>query len=36
MRNVYKILVGSQGKRSFGRPSSRWEANIRMELSEIW
>jgi hypothetical protein len=36
MRNVYKIFVGKpEGKRPFGKPSSRWEDNIRMDLSKI-
>jgi hypothetical protein len=36
MRNVCKILVGKpEGKRRFGRPSRRWEDNMRMNLGEI-
>jgi hypothetical protein len=36
MRYAYSILVGKpEGKRPFGRPSRRWEDNIRMDLREI-
>jgi hypothetical protein len=36
MRNTNKILVGGHDrKRSLGRPSHRWEDNIRMHLTEI-
>jgi hypothetical protein len=36
MRNKYKILVGkSQGKRSLGRLRSRWEDNIKKDLTEV-
>jgi hypothetical protein len=36
MRNVYNILVGKRkGKRPLGRPRSRREDNIRMDLGEI-
>jgi hypothetical protein len=32
-RGVYKVLVGKpEGKRPLGRPESRWEDNIKMEL----
>jgi hypothetical protein len=35
-RNAYKILVGKpEEKRPLGRPRSRWEDNIRMNLREI-
>jgi hypothetical protein len=35
-RVVYRFLVGrSEGKRSLGRPRSRWEDNIKLDLSEI-
>jgi len=35
-RGVYSVLVGkSEGKRPLGRPRSRWEDNIRMELQEV-
>jgi hypothetical protein len=33
---VYKVLVGKpEGKRPLGRPRSRWEDGIRMDLREI-
>jgi hypothetical protein len=36
MRNAYSILVGKpERKRSLGRPTSRCEDNIRMDLREI-
>ena len=32
-RDVYRILVGKpEGKRPLGRPSHRWEDNIKMDL----
>jgi hypothetical protein len=32
-RGVYRFLVGKpEGKRSLGRPRSRWEDNIEMDL----
>ena len=32
-RGVYRVLVGKhEGKRPLGRPRSRWEDNIRMDL----
>jgi hypothetical protein len=35
-RNAYKILAGKpEGRRPLGRPRSRWEDNIRMDLREI-
>ena len=35
-RSAFKILIGkSTGKRSLGRPDSRWEDNIRLDLKEI-
>jgi hypothetical protein len=35
-RCVYKVLVGRpEGKRPLGRPRSRWEDNIKMDLREI-
>jgi hypothetical protein len=35
-RKVYKVLVGKpEGKRPPGRPRSRWEDGIRMDLREI-
>jgi hypothetical protein len=36
MRNAYNILVEKpKWKRRLGRPSRRWEDNIRMDLGEI-
>jgi hypothetical protein len=33
---VYKVLVGKpEGKRSIGRPRSRWQDWMRMDLREI-
>jgi hypothetical protein len=35
-REVYKVLVvNPEGKRPLGRPRSRWEDGIRMDLREI-
>jgi hypothetical protein len=35
-RGVYRVLVGRpEGKRSLGRPSHRWDDNIKMNLREI-
>jgi hypothetical protein len=35
-RGVYRVLVGRpEGKRPLGRPRSRWEDNIKMDLREI-
>ena len=35
-RNVYRALVGKpEGKRPLGRPRSRWEDNITMDLKEV-
>jgi hypothetical protein len=35
-RKVYKVLVRKpEGKRPLGRPRSRWEDGIRMDLGEI-
>ena len=35
-RGVHKVLVGKpEGKRPLGRPRSRWEDNIRMDLQEV-
>jgi len=32
-RDVYRVLVGKpEGKRPIGRPKSRWEDNIKMDL----
>jgi hypothetical protein len=36
MRNAYNILVWKpEGKRPLGRPTHKWEDNIRMDLMEI-
>ena len=33
---MHKVLVGKpEGKRSLGRPRSRWEDNIKMDLPEV-
>ena len=35
-RSVKRVLVGKpEGKRPFGRPRSRWEDNIKMDLQEV-
>jgi hypothetical protein len=35
-RVVCRVLVGKpEGKRSLGRPRSRWEENIKMDLQEL-
>jgi hypothetical protein len=35
-RGVYRVLVGkSEGKRPLGRPRSRWNGNIRIDLKEL-
>jgi hypothetical protein len=35
-RGVYRVLVGRPGgKRPLGRPTRRWEDNIKMDLREI-
>jgi len=35
-RGVYRVLVGKpEGKRPHGRPRSRWEDNIKMNLQEV-
>jgi hypothetical protein len=35
-RNVSRVLVGKpEGKKAFGRPRSRWEDGIKMDLREI-
>jgi len=34
--SVYRVLVGKpEGKRPLGRPRSRWNDNIKMELQEV-
>jgi hypothetical protein len=36
IKNAYKIFVGkTEGKRPLGRPSCRWEDNIRIDVREI-
>ena len=35
-RGVYRVLVGTPGgKRPLGRPTCRWEDNIKMDLKEV-
>jgi hypothetical protein len=35
-RGAYRILVGRpEGRRPLGRPSRRWEDNIKMYLEEV-
>ena len=35
-RDVHKVLVGKPaGKRPLGRPTRRWEDNIKMDLQEL-
>jgi len=35
-RGLYRILVGKlEGKRPLGRPSRRWEDNIKMVLQDV-
>jgi len=35
-RGVYRVLVGKpEGKRPLGRPRSRWEDNIKMDLQDV-
>ena len=35
-RVVHKVLVGKpEGKGPFGRPSRRWEDNIKMDLQKV-
>jgi len=35
-RGVYRFLAGKpEGKRPFGRPSHKWEDNIKMDLQEV-
>jgi hypothetical protein len=35
-RNMYKVLMGkAEGKRPLGRPSSRRDEGIRIDLKEI-
>jgi hypothetical protein len=33
---TYRVLVGKpEGKRPLGRPRSRWEDNIKMDIQEV-
>jgi hypothetical protein len=35
-RGVHRVLVGKpEGKTPLGRPRSRWEDNIKMDLKEV-
>jgi hypothetical protein len=35
-RGIYRVLVGKpEGKRPLGRPSPRWEDNIKMDIQEV-
>ena len=35
-RGVYRFLVGkTEGKRPLGKPTRRWEDNIKMDLEEV-
>ena len=35
-RGIYSVLVGKpEGKRPLGRPSHKWEDNIKMDLQEV-
>ena len=35
-RGVYRVLVEKpEGKRPLGRPTRRWEDNIKMDLQEV-
>ena len=35
-RGLYRVLVGKpEGKRPLGRPWSRWENNIKMDLQKV-
>jgi hypothetical protein len=35
-KNAYSILVGNpQGKRSLGRPKSRWLENIKLDFRDV-
>jgi hypothetical protein len=35
-RGMYRVLVGKpEGKRQLGRPTCRWEDNIKMNLQEV-
>jgi len=35
-RRVYRVFVGKpEGKRPLGRPTLKWESNIKMDLQEV-
>jgi len=35
-RDLYRVLVGKpEGNKSLGRPRSRWEDNIKIDLQEV-
>jgi hypothetical protein len=35
-RDVYRVLVGKpEGKRPLGRPSRKWEDNVKMDFKEV-
>jgi hypothetical protein len=35
-RGVYRVLVGKPGgKRPLGKPRSKWEDNVRMDIQEV-
>jgi len=34
-RDVYRVLVGKEGKRPLGRLRLRWVDNIKMDLQEV-
>jgi hypothetical protein len=35
-RGVHRVLVGKpEGKRPLGRPRSRWDNNIKMDVQEV-
>jgi hypothetical protein len=36
MRSAYRVFVGkTEGKKPLGRPSHKWEDNIKMDLQEV-
>jgi hypothetical protein len=36
LRGVYRVLMGKpEGKRPLGRPSCKWEEDIKMDLQEV-
>ena len=36
VRGVYRVLVGkTEGKRPLGKPTRRWEDNIKVDLPEV-